>query len=39
MKKKKEEIIETILKVIAGIGIIAAVIGIFLLLYKILTRT
>jgi len=39
MAKKREGIIEFILKIIAGIGIIAAVIGIVLLLYKILTKT
>ena len=36
---KNERIIEIILKIIAGIGIIAAVIGILLLVYKILTKT
>ena len=39
MAKKKESIGDKILKIIGVIGIIAGVIGIGLLLYKILTGT
>lgn len=39
MAKKNWKAIELILKIIAVIGIISAVIGIILLLYKILTKT
>jgi len=39
MAKESSGIVEIILKIIAGIGIIAAVIGIVLLLYKVLTKT